>query len=206
MIDVCRKTPPFVLASGSPRREQLLKALGWDFIKDVPDIDERLYPGEKAEGAVIRLALEKASVVAQRHHECLVVAADTIVRLGQAVLGKPANRLEAFEILGMLGGKTHEVLTGVAIVQGERKASGYERTLVEFRDLTRDAIDAYLDCNESLDKAGAYGIQERGSLLVKSIHGCYFNVVGLPLGLMSRLLEDIGVPLEHQWRMGYERP
>lgn len=206
MNDMCRETSPCVLASSSPRREQLLRALGWEFSKDVPDIDERLYPGEKTEDAVVRLAMEKASVVAQRHHESLVVAADTIVRLGQLVLGKPANRREAFEILGMLSGKTHEVLTGVAIIRGERKASGYERTLVEFRDLTCNAIDAYLDCNDSLDKAGGYGIQERGSLLVKSIQGCYFNVVGLPLGLMSRLLEDIGVPLEHQWRMGYERP
>jgi septum formation protein len=194
--------PSVVLASGSPRRKALLKALGWSFETDVPDIDESMYPAERAEEAVVRLAEKKALVVARRHPDSLVIAADTIVRLNGLVLGKPSDREEALEILSMLNGKTHEVLTGVAALRGQRRASGYERTLVEFRNLGRDSIEAYLECNDSFDKAGAYGIQERGSLLVKSIRGCYFNVVGLPLPLMSRLLEHLDVPLAEQWRMG----
>ncbi len=180
----------------------MLKALGWSFETDVPDIDENMHSAEKAEDAVVRLAMEKALVVGGRHPGSLVIAADTIVRLNDVVLGKPSGRTEALEILTMLSGKTHEVLTGVAALRHERPASGYERTLVEFRNLTRDSIEAYLDCNDSFDKAGAYGIQARGSLLVKSIRGCYFNVVGLPVFLLSRLLEDLGVPLAEQWRMG----
>ncbi len=180
----------------------MLKALGWSFETDAPDIDESMYPAEQAEEAVVRLAEEKALVVTRRHPKSLVIAADTVVRLNGLVLGKPSDRREALEILFMLNGKTHEVITGVAALRGQRRAAGYERTLVEFRNLSRDSIEAYLDCNDSFDKAGAYGIQERGSLLVKSIQGCYFNVVGLPLFLMSRLLEDLGVPLAEQWRMG----
>jgi len=194
--------PSVVLASGSPRRKDLLKGLGWSFETDVPDIDESFYPAEQAEEAVVRLAEKKALVVAKRHPESLVIAADTVVSLNGLVLGKPSDRREALEILSMLNGRTHEVFTGVAALRGQRRVAGYERTLVEFRNLSRDSIEAYLDCNDSFDKAGAYGIQERGSLLVKSIQGCYFNVVGLPLFLMSRLLEDLGVPLAEQWRMG----
>ncbi|MGC9490059.1 MAG: Maf family protein [Thermovirgaceae bacterium] len=193
---------PVVLASGSPRRKELLKGLGWFFKTDIPNIDESMHPTEQAEEAVVRLAEEKALMVARRHPESLVIAADTIVRLNGLVIGKPSDRREALEMLSMLNGKTHEVLTGVAVFRDQRRASGYERTLVEFRNLAHEAIEAYLECNDSFDKAGAYGIQERGSLLVKSIRGCYFNVVGLPLSLMSRLLEDLGVPLTEQWRMG----
>jgi septum formation protein len=191
-----------VLASGSPRRKELLKALGWSFETDVPDIDESMHPSEQAEEAVVRLAEKKAFVVSRRHPGSVVIAADTIVRLNGLVLGKPRDRREAFEILSMLNGKTHEVFTGVTVLLGQRHASGYERTLVEFRNLAQESIEAYLECNDSFDKAGAYGIQEKGALLVKSIRGCYFNVVGLPLSLMSRLLENLGVPLAEQWRMG----
>ncbi len=202
MNSIGRMPLSVVLASGSPRRKELLQALGWSFETDAPDIDESMHPEEQAEDAVVRLAEKKALVVSRRHSDSLIIAADTIVRLNSLVLGKPSDKEEALEILSMLNGKTHEVLTGVAVLRGHRRASGYERTLVEFRNLARESIEAYLDCNDSLDKAGAYGIQERGSLLVKSIRGCYFNVVGLPLPLMSRLLENIGVPLAEQWRMG----
>ena len=194
--------PMIVLASGSPRRSRMLEALGWQFVTEVPDIDEIILPGEKTEDAVVRLALEKALEVAKKRPKSLVIAADTVVRLEDEVLGKPADRSEAFDILTRLSGRTHEVFTGVAVVSEKRKASGYERTFVEFRQLSPDAIEAYLDCNDSYDKAGAYGIQEKGSLLVQSIRGCYFNVVGLPLFRLSCLLEELGLHLETQWRMG----
>lgn len=191
-----------ILASGSPRRRKILEALGWAFEVDVPDICETMFPGERAEDAVVRLAMEKALAVSARHSGKIVIAADTVVRLQGEVLGKPAGRREAFGILARLSGKVHEVLTGVAVIRKDAKAAGHELTLVEFRSLAEGAINAYLDCNDSYDKAGAYGIQEQGALLVQGIKGCYFNVVGLPLTRLSGLLEEVGVSLEQQWRMG----
>ena len=191
--------PDMVLASASPRREALLRDLGWCFRVVPPAVEESILedgdPGEQAR----RLAEAKADSVFASQRSSLVVAADTIVVLGAMILGKPDHPGDAFRMLRLLSGKTHKVITGVAVRWGDKSASAIEETLVTFRDLTDRQIGAYLSGNESGDKAGAYAIQGWGSLLVRSIRGCYFNVVGLPLFTLSRLLEGMGIPLEDQW-------
>ncbi len=186
-----------VLASASPRRAALLNDLGWKFRVEPPDIDEHFLEGVSPSRQAVRLALEKAK--ASHSGSSLVIAADTVVVIGSDILGKPADPEDAFRMLSLLSGKTHSVITGIAVKWGEILASGFEDTKVTFRELSSGQIRAYIAEGESMDKAGGYAIQGSGSLLVRSIEGCYFNVVGLPLYRLSRLLEDIGVPLESQW-------
>ncbi len=182
---------PVVLASASPRRRRILEGIGLAFVVDPPEVPERRQPGEPAERQVLRLAAEKALSVVGRHPGRLVIAADTLVLSPDGPLGKPADAREAAAMLAMLSGRTHTVITGVATAMGERVLSDLARTEVTFRSLTADEIDAYVETGEPLDKAGAYGAQALGSTLIKSIRGCYFNVVGLPvsvlLGLIRRL-------------------
>jgi len=194
-----RPLPDIVLASASPRRESLLRDLGWHFKVVPPVIEERILEEGEPADQVRRLAEEKADSVFAFQRDSLVIAADTIVLLGAMILGKPVNTGDAFRMLSLLSGKTHSVVTGVAVRWKDRRASATEETLVTFRDLSKTQIWAYLSSNESEDKAGAYAIQGLGSLLVSSIRGCYFNVVGLPLFRLSRLLEDMGFSLEDQW-------
>ncbi|HPC76234.1 MAG: Maf family protein [Thermovirgaceae bacterium] len=191
--------PDMVLASASPRREALLRDLGWRFRVVPPAVDEGIVNGGDPGEQALRLAEAKADSVCASQRSSLVVAADTIVVLEAMILGKPENPGDAFRMLRLLSGKTHKVITGVAVRWGDRSASATEETLVTFRVLTDRQIRAYLSGNESGDKAGAYAIQGWGSLLVRSIKGCYFNVVGLPLFTLSRLLEGMGIPLEDQW-------
>jgi len=188
-----------VLASASPRREVLLRELGWSFRVVPPVLEERILEGLAPSGQVRRLAEEKAGSVFSSHANSLVIAADTMVVLGSVILGKPGSRDDAFDMLSLLSGKTHSVITGVAVRWRDRSVSAREETLVSFRELSEAQIRAYLSGGESGDKAGAYAIQGWGSLLVSSIRGCYFNVVGLPLFRLSRLLESVGIPLEEQW-------
>lgn len=188
-----------VLASASPRRAALLKDLGWKFRVEPPEIDEYFLKGVSPSRQAVRLALEKAKASPSHSGSSLVIAADTVVVIGSDILGKPAGPEDAFRMLSLLSGKTHSVITGIAVKWGEILASGFEDTKVTFRELSSGQIWAYIAEGESMDKAGGYAIQGSGSLLVRSIEGCYFNVVGLPLYRLSRLLEDIGVPLESQW-------
>jgi septum formation protein len=189
-----------VLASGSPRRRELLASIGWPFRVDVPDVCEEMLPGEPPEEAVVRLARAKAGAAARRSPGALVVAADTLVALGGVVLGKPVDRGDSLRMIRMLGGAAHSVFTGVAVRFGEDERFAVERTEVEFRPLSDDDIAEYVECGEGDDKAGAYAIQGRGALLVSSVHGDYFNVVGLPLCRLSRLMEEFGWSLADQWR------
>lgn len=188
-----------VLASASPRRASLLRELGWDFHIAPPRIEECLLDGASPSEQAVRIASEKADSVFRDFPEALVIAADTIVVLGDEILGKPRDSREAIRMLSLLAGKTHSVITGVAVRLDGRSASGFEETRVTFRDLSAAEIRAYFSGGESMDKAGAYAIQGWGSLLASSIEGCYFNVVGLPLYRLSRLLEEMGVALERQW-------
>lgn len=194
-----RLFPDVVLASTSPRREALLRDLGWNFKVVPPVVEERISEEGDPREQVRRLAEAKADSVFAFQRDSLVIAADTVVLLGAMILGKPINAGDAFRMLNLLSGKTHSVVTGVAARWMDRRASATEETLVTFRDLSETQIRAYLSGNESEDKAGAYAIQGLGSLLVRSIRGCYFNVVGLPLFRLSRLLEGMGLPLEDQW-------
>ena len=180
------------LASGSPRRRALLKELGWDFETVSPDVDESPLSGERPEALCERLARLKAEAGAKTAGpEFLVLAADTIVVVDGRVLGKPAGREEACAMLRLLQGRAHEVMTGLALSLGKKLLSAVERTIVHFRPLTEDEARAYAATGEGDDKAGAYAIQGKGALLVSAIEGDYFNVVGLPLCRLGRMLEEL---------------
>ena len=189
----------FVLASQSPRRKELLRQLGWKFRIVEPGIEEKTILGEKPEEFCRRLALEKARAVTGKSPEDIVIAADTIVVVDGEIMGKPRDEEECGFMLRTLSGRTHEVMTGVAVCSGLHCLADVETTRVSFRALSETEIDAYIGTGEGKDKAGAYGIQGRGALLVSSIEGCYFNVVGLPLHRLSLILGELGIPLARQW-------
>lgn len=182
-----------ILASGSPRRKELLGKLGIPFDVIVPDCDESLPPDTAAEIASELLARRKAEAVAAEHPDALVIGADTTVLLGDSILGKPADRADCVRMLRALSGQTHRVVTGVAFVSGGKTRSFSETTYVRFFSLTEAEIAAYADSDEPYDKAGAYGIQGQGALLVESISGDYSNVVGLPVARLRRLLSAAGL-------------
>lgn len=188
---------PIILASNSPRRRELLRQIGVVFTSDPADVDERILPGEGAEAYALRVALDKARVAAGRTGNGIVIAADTIVVLGDTILGKPADAPDAERMLNMLSGRMHRVVSGLAVVDAKtgRTRTGTASTMVWFRDLTPAEIRSYVMTGEPLDKAGAYGIQEKGALLVEKIEGCYFNIVGLPLFLLGKILRESGANL-----------
>jgi septum formation protein len=160
-------------------------------------VDERVLPGEAPGAYAVRVALDKARVIARRAKAGIIIGADTIVVLGDAILGKPADAEDAGRMLSLLSGRMHRVLTGLAVVDAAsgREMTRLSETRVWFRDLTSEELAAYVASGEPLDKAGAYGIQEKGALLVSRIEGCYFNVVGLPLSLLGEMLREFGVAL-----------
>lgn len=185
-------TPRLVLASGSPRRAEILTALSIPFEVRVPELEERLRPDEAPAEAARRLAAEKARAI-PRHDGEIVLAADTIVAVDALPLGKPVDRDEAIEMLLRLGGRDHHVFTGLAVLSGGGIESGVERTRVRFRPLARPECEEYVGTGEPLDKAGAYGIQGRGAALVERIDGDFYNVVGLPVRLLLSLLARHGI-------------
>lgn len=190
------RRPRLVLASGSPRRRDLLAATGMHFEIVPADVDETLLPGESAEDLTARLAVAKARAVrdALEPGPLLVIGADTVVVLDDEILGKPVDADDAARMLRRLSGRTHRVLTGVAVVAGEWSPRiDVTTTRVTFRPLTDDEIGEYVATGEPLDKAGAYGIQGAGGALVESIDGPYDNVVGLPVASVRRLLASARV-------------
>lgn len=188
---------PIILASNSPRRRELLRQIGLTFTTDPAHVDESVLPGELPKAYAVRVAIEKARVAADRSRAGIVIAADTIVVLGDTILGKPADRDDARRMLEMLSGRMHRVITGLAVVdiKSEKKLARTAITKVWFRKLTSEEIASYVATGEPLDKAGAYGIQEKGSLLIKKIEGCYSNVVGLPLSLLGEMLRFFGISI-----------
>ncbi len=189
--------PAVILASKSPRRRALLEQIGISFSLDPADVDERILPGETPEAYAVRVALDKARVAAGRAKMGIVIAADTIVVIGDAILGKPVDAADARRMLSMLSGREHEVVTGLAVMDAASRRSVMRTSVTKvcFRTLSEREITAYIATGEPLDKAGAYGIQERGALLVERIEGCYSNVVGLPLSLLGEMLRDFGITL-----------
>lgn len=187
----------WILASGSPRRRELLEMLG------VPDLTirpakgpERATPGAGPEQTVRELALHKAQEVAQTcAPEDIIIAADTIVYLDGAILGKPRDHDDAVRMLTALSGREHIVYTGVAVLRGGELRQAAERTAVRFRPLTSGEIERYIATGEPMDKAGAYGVQGKGALLVERLEGDFFNVMGLPVLRLSRMLEYFGISL-----------
>lgn len=184
-----------ILASQSPRRQELLTGMGLaPFIVRPAQGEETAPPGLSPQALVEVLSAQKAAEVASTAHpQDLIVAADTVVAVGGRVLGKPRDRQQAQEMLGALSGRSHMVYTGVTVRQGDRILTGHEGTQVTFRALTQEEICRYVDTGEPMDKAGAYGIQGYGALLVEGIRGDYFNVVGLPVGLLHQMLRSFGV-------------
>jgi len=179
-----------ILASGSPRRADLLRQIGLEFEVIPSDIDEDEISGDSPQQRALNAALAKALDVARKVGEGIVIGADTIVVLEGRILGKPSGPQEAIRMLTLLSGKTHRVITGVALVDASsmKVESWVESTYVTFRELSPDEIIEYVETGIPLDKAGAYGIQDKAAAFVKRIEGCYFNVVGLPLAtLIERL-------------------
>ena len=179
------------LASASPRRRDLLKLAGFQFAIEPADIDETMSQDDPA-CLVQNLALKKARAVAQLHPNDIVLAADTVVALDNRILGKPENEDEARTMLRMLSNRIHQVYTGYCILKQNRCEIGVCCTSVEFYPLSDSDIDSYIATGEPFDKAGAYGIQGLGSLLVRKIDGDFYNVVGLPIAEISRLLRTFG--------------
>lgn len=187
--------PALVLASSSPRRRQILAGLGLAFDVRSADVDETLRDGESPFDGAERLAREKAATVAALADGALVVAADTLVVFDGAPLGKPRDRADARRMLGLLAGRAHEVVTGVALALEGRIASGREVTEVVFAPMTPGEIEAYAASGEPDDKAGAYALQGIGGLFVERVEGSPSNVVGLPVRLLYTLASEFGVDL-----------
>jgi septum formation protein len=180
---------PLVLASSSPRRAEILTAVGWPFETHPAGVDETRRAGEPPEDFVRRLAREKAEAVAQSRLFGLVLGADTTVVVEGEVLEKPRDAEDARRMLGRLSGRWHEVLTGVALVRAEtgRTTVGLERTRVRFAETSEEEVAWHVETGDVLDKAGAYAIQGRAALFIQAIEGDYWNVVGLPVRLVYEL-------------------
>lgn len=185
--------PRVILASQSPRRRDLLTMLRIPHEVRPADVDESVWPGEAPVPHCERLARAKAAVLSAADPEAVVVAADTIVVVDGDILGKPRDRAEAEAMVARLAGRTHTVHTAVAVAHRGRTVAGVETVAVTFRPLTAAQVAAYVNTGEPMDKAGAYGIQGFGAVIVERIDGDFFAVMGLPLGRMVGLLAELGV-------------
>jgi septum formation protein len=183
-----------ILASASPRRALILRALGLEFRVVVSSVDESLRPGEEAAPAVERLARAKALAVA-RSESLPVVGADTIVVVDGEILGKPSSADEAVRMLRRLSDREHEVLTGVCLVRGADVRSAVESTRVRFAEMSQLEVARYVESGEPMDKAGAYHIDGQGALFVASVSGSPSNVAGLPVRLLYTLARELGIDL-----------
>ena len=203
-----------LLASNSPRRKQLLALAGWPYCIQPAEIDETPLPGEPAEAYVLRLAESKARAAAGSAEDGLVLAADTTVVDAGAILGKPNDADQALAMLRQLRGRSHQVLTALAVLQSRsgRLLTDVCVTDVPMRAYTEAEIEAYVASGDPLDKAGAYAIQHAGFHPVASLAGCYANVVGLPLCHLARMLRTLGLPPQAdlpqacQAALGYQCP
>lgn len=181
-----------ILASSSPRRRELLERYNLNPTIFKPEVEEKEAIGENPIQIAMSLAFEKAYWVSEKFNDDeIIIGADTIVVYDNEILGKPRDTKDAFRTLNLLSGKTHFVITGLSIIKANSslKIVDYEKTKVKFRKLSEGQINRYIETKEPMDKAGAYGIQGYGEILVKGIEGCYSNVVGLPLGKLDYLLD-----------------
>ncbi|MFA4135093.1 MULTISPECIES: nucleoside triphosphate pyrophosphatase [unclassified Brevibacillus] len=192
-----KKNVPLILASSSPRRRELLQTLGLSFTVITSDVDETTAEHLSASEVVEELSLRKAKEVASRLTEGVVLGSDTVVVLDDQILGKPVDEMDAYRMLSMLQGQEHTVYSGVALIDVEtgRTEVSHSLTHVRIRALTEQEIKSYIATGEPMDKAGSYAIQGIGATIVEGIHGDYFTVVGLPLGLTSTLLTRFGMPI-----------
>lgn len=191
-----------ILASRSPRRQELLRLVVPEFRIETADIDETMDERRPAAEEVARVCALKAAEIAQKYPKDLIVAADTIVVLRGKILGKPRNVSEASEMLHLLSGQYHEVLTGLCVQQADRRETRVIASKIHFRPLSDAEIAAYIRTGEPMDKAGAYGIQGKASVFVDDLQGDYFSVMGLPLQPLCMLLRSFGVPVLDTCEMG----
>ena len=184
-----------ILASASPRRKELLEKIGLEFEVEPGDYEEDIGSGIEPHELAQKISLKKAEVVASKRKNALVIAADTFIVCGGKILGKPHTEDEARKMLETINGRAHSVVTGFSIIDtGKNKTlSKSVETRVYVRKLTPAEIDAYVMSKEPLDKAGAYAIQGLGAVIVEKIEGDYFNVIGLPLSMLTEALKEFGV-------------
>lgn len=182
-----------ILASGSPRRKEYLSYLGLPFSIEVPDIDETPLEGETPSNLVYRLSKLKAHTISKNHINDIVIAADTVVALGNTILGKPENRDDAFNMIKLLQGKTHEVYTGTTVQKNNEIKSFVMVTKVTFDSLDDDLIKTYVASGESDDKSGSYALQGIASTLISKVEGSVSTVVGLPINEVRKALKDFGI-------------
>ena len=185
--------PKIILASGSPRRAEILRTVNWPFEIMQPDIDETRQANEDAVIYVQRLARAKAEAVAQRVASSLIVAADTTVVIGEQILEKPSDENDARGMLRQLSGRWHQVITGVALIDNATSASrvAHEVTEVKFAAMSEEEVDWYASSGEPMDKAGAYAIQGLGARFIEGIRGDFFNVMGLPMRLLYDMVRGL---------------
>lgn len=185
-----------ILASKSPRRQELMRLIGLDFTVMTEDVDETMNPDCALDQEIRRVSgLKAAAVYEGCTAEDIIVAADTMVVIDGKRLGKPKDEADAIRMLRMLSGKTHEVITGLTVRQGERVESCAVTTQISFRTLSESEICAYVATREPMDKAGAYAVQGKGSIFVTGLVGDYFNVMGLPVCTLSQMLSGFGVKI-----------
>lgn len=187
--------PKLILASGSPRRSEILGFVGWQFDKQVADVDETPLEGESPEIYVERLAREKSAAVAGHYPGSLVLGADTTVVIDGTIVGKPEDAEDAARMIRDLSGRWHDVVTGVAITRSEsgsesKIASAIQTTGVKFREMTESEIEFLVRFGDPMDKAGAYAVQAQAALFIEEIRGDYWNVVGLPVSLVYELVKE----------------
>lgn len=187
-----------ILASSSPRRQELIRRIGITNARIIPPkCDEKVEDGMPPEDVVAIVSRRKAETVASQYAapEDIVIAADTVVWYDGNILGKPVDEADAFNMLTMISGNWHMVYTAVTIIRGDELITEEEATSVLMRNLTAEQIEAYIATGEPMDKAGAYGIQERGALLCERVDGDFYNVMGLPLFRLGLMLERLGIDL-----------
>lgn len=194
----------YILASASPRRKELFRNITEDFTVQPADVEETIPPDMLPEDVAAYLSHIKAEAVSQNNPNAIVIGCDTIVLLGDQLLGKPHSPEEAKNMLQALSGKTHQVITGTTVTDGSRTVTFSSETAVTFYPLSEAEIDAYLETGESFDKAGAYGIQGKGSLLIHGIQGDYFTVMGLPVARLSRVLRQFTENFEKETATPHE--
>ena len=192
-----KKKVKTILASASPRRNELLNLIHIYPEVKIPEIEEIPLQGELPENFVTRVALEKGLFIAKNQHSSnLIISADTIVLDGDKIIGKPVNKEDAVKMLTILSGKRHKVITGISLLFNGKENAGTSVTEVEFADLSNIEIKNYLNTESYMDKAGAYAIQGKASIFVKKIDGCYFNVMGFPLNLFYTMIKELNIILE----------
>jgi septum formation protein len=181
-----------ILASSSKRRKQILQMIGFNFSVKRPSVDEKRRSNEKINSYVMRIALEKINSIKATKNSVLI-SADTVVKIGANLIGKPLNKKFAYNMLKLLQNRTHTVITGVAVKNNltDKVVISNSISKVTFTRMTDDEIKWYLETNEGLDKAGAYAVQGKGALFIKKIDGSFFNVMGLPIQMVYKMLKDV---------------